>query len=226
MTTVITRAYADEQSAKGIRERLYREGFPRHQMSVISANGRDRATVVDKLTEALVPEGAAETYADRIMGGASVVVLRATYKPLNAVRKANDTFHTSGAMDVGIAEQQFRVPTPVDHAPSVLKDHPRFFTMKPHDEVRRATTVTEELGLPMPLLSAPKVRNSAISGGRMMLGGSVRRGRNANSAIRGGKHMSRAFWPMPLVSKKRSGLSVIPGGGHPFSRLLGWPTIS
>ena len=37
MTTVITRAYADEKSAMGVRERLYRQGFPRHQMSLISA---------------------------------------------------------------------------------------------------------------------------------------------------------------------------------------------
>jgi hypothetical protein len=38
--------------------------------------------------------------------------------------------------------------------------------------------------------------------------------------------MSKYFWPMPMLSRKRRGLSVIPGGGQPFSRLLGWPTIS
>ncbi len=223
MTTVITRAYADEQSAKGIYERLYRQGFPRHQMSLISANGEAAGAIADRMKRAMVPDEVAGTYAERVAGGASLVVVRATYKPLNAVRIANDTFQTSGALDVGIHEQQFKMPTPIDPAPSVLKDHPRFFTTAPRSG-HQGGPVTENLGMRM--VSQHKTRNSAISGGKMMMGGKVKQGRNANSAISGGKYMSRAFWPGPLLSKRKRGLSVTQNGGHPFSRLLGWPTIS
>ncbi|MDA9865512.1 hypothetical protein N9C96_02425 [bacterium] len=221
MTTVITRAYGDEQSAKGISGRLYRQGFPRHHISVISADGESAAEIEDRMKRFMVPESVAGTYAKHVADGASLVVVRATYKPLGAVRLANETFETSGALDIGIAEQQFRVPTPVDKAPSVLKDHPRFLTMSPQSGPK-VGLVTENIGIP--LLSERKARNSVIPGGKMIMGGKVKTGRKANSAIAGGKFMSRAFWPAPLLSARKGGLSVIPGGGHPFSRLFGWPT--
>lgn len=222
-TTVISRAYADERSAIGIQGRLYRQGFPRHQITVVSPNGETTQKVTERLTRALMPEDAAKTYAARIADGASVVIVRATYKPLGAVRIANETFATSGALDIDLDEEQFRVPTPKDHAPSILKDHPLFLTMRPRGDVERGT-MSEQFGLR--LLSARKTRHSVISGGKLMLGGRVKTGRVATSAKRGGGYMSRAFWPMPLLSKKKRGLSVTRDGGHPLSRLLGWPTTS
>lgn len=221
MTTVITRLYADEQSAHGIRERLYRQGFPRHAMAVISGDG-GKGAALKKMRRALVPDHAAEVYADRVAAGASLVVVQATYKPLGAVRKANETFESSGALDVGMAEQQFSVPTPIDHAPHILKDHPRFLTMPPRDG-QVGGPLSDQLGFR--LVSAQQRRNS-VNAGKRIFGEGIKRGRKARSAIKGGGHMSRMFWPMPLLSKKRGGLSVIQGGGHPFSRLLGWPTIS
>ena len=224
MTTVITRAYADEKSAMGIRERLYRQGFPRHQMSLISARENEGTHAIEeRMRRALVPEDAARVYAQRVVEGASLVVVRATYKPLNAVRLANETFESSGAMDVGIYEQQFKVPTPKDHAPSVLKDHPRFFTMPPRGD-HVGGPLSDQLGFR--LLSAQGVRDSVIHGGKIFMGDGIIRNRKANSVFPGGGHMSRLFWPMPLLSKRKRGLSVTRNGGHPFSRLLGWPTIS
>ncbi|MDJ0639385.1 MAG: hypothetical protein QNJ20_11165 [Paracoccaceae bacterium] len=221
-TTVITRLYADEASARGVRERLYREGFPRHTLSLVSAaEGDTEETLKAKMERALVPAEAAEAYATRIAEGASLVAVRATYKPLGAVRIANETFASSGALPVNLPSESFRVKAPRDHAPSVLKDHPRFLTMHPRSD-ERGGPVSAQLGFR--LLSEPKRRDSVINGGKLFFGDGVKRGRTASSAMRGGGHMSRMFWPMPLLSKKKRGLSVIEGGGHPFSRRLGWPT--
>ncbi len=223
-TTVIARAYGDADSARGIRDRLYRAGFPRYQMSLICAKeGEDADQIKAHLMDAWVPEVPAGTYAEIVAGGAGVVVVRASYKPLGAVRIANEAFATSGALDVGLAEQQFRVKTPPDHAPSILKDHPRFLTTAPrHDG--RGGLVSEQLGLR--LLSAQKPRTSALAGGKIYMGNGIKRKAKANSAYAGGGYMSQKFWPMPLLSTRKRELSVTENGGHPFSRILGWPTKS
>ena len=220
MTTVITRLYGDEQSAKGVRERLYREGFPRHMLSLVTPGDRD---VHAKIERALVPAEAAATYAARVSEGASLVVARATYKPLNAVRVANEVFETSGAMASGLDEDMFKVPTPIDKSPSIIKDHPRFFTMPPNrDHV--GGPLSDQFGFR--LVSAQKRRDSVLHDGKLFFGDGIMRNRKSNSVFRNGGFMSKYFWPMPMLSRKRRGLSVIPGGGQPFSRLLGWPTIS
>ncbi len=218
MITVITRLYRDEASARGVVGRLYRAGFPRHAVSVV-CGGDSEAT--RKVTQALVPEDAASALAARIGDGNSAVIVRATYKPLNAVRIATEIFDTSGAIPSGLETERFRVKAPRDHAPSILKDHPRFLTME--GSVRGGPTISEQLGVR--LLSPQRRRDSVIAGGRLFFGDGVLRGREAKASLKTGTFMSKAFWPMPLLSKRKEGLSVLPGGGHPFSRLMGWPTI-
>jgi hypothetical protein len=220
MTTVISRLYADPQSARGIMERLYRQGFPRHAMSAIHPGDGDLRARIER---ALVPADAAETYANRVREGATLVVVRADYRPLNAVRLANETFETSGAIRSGLGEESFRVQTPPDHAPSILKDHPRFFTMPPSDD-HIGGPLSDQFGFR--LLSSNRRRDSVLPDGKRFFGDGIIRNRKANSAFHGGGFMSKYFWPMPLITRKRRSNSVIRGGGHPFSRLLGWPTIS
>lgn len=221
MTTVISRLYADPQSARGIMERLYRQGFPRHSMSAIHANGGD---VRSRIERALVPSDAAEAYAARVREGATLVVVRAGYKPLNAVRIATETFDTSGALQSGLAEESFRVQTPPDHAPSILKDHPRFFTMPPSGD-HIGGPLSDQFGFR--LLSPHKRKDSVMHDGKLFFGDGIIRKRRSNSVFRNGGHVSQYFgWFMPLITRKRRSNSVIRGGGHPLSRLLGWPTIS
>jgi hypothetical protein len=224
MTTVITRLYRDEASALGVRGRLSRAGFPRHALSLFSGEqGLSAGELQAKMERALVPSDAAKTYAARVADGASLVVVRATYKPLNAVRIANETFESSGALSSGLQTESFKVKTPPDHAPSILKDHPRFLTMAP-GAVQSVPLVSEQLGLP--LLSHPKRRDSVIHGGKLFFGDGIIRKKRSSSVLPEGSFMSRYFWPMPLISRRERGLSVIRGGGHPFSRMLGWPTLS
>lgn len=224
MTTVITRLYQDEASALGVRGRLNRAGFPRHALSLFSGEqGLSASELQAKMERALVPTEAARTYAARVAEGASLVAVHATYKPLNAVRIANETFASSGALSSGLETESFRVKTPPDHAPSVMKDHPRFLTMAPSAEPT-VRLVSEQLGVRT--LSHPKRRDSVMHGGKRFFGEGIIRKKKSNSVLREGSFMSRYFWPMPLVSKRQRGLSVIPGGGHPFSQMLGWPTVT
>lgn len=223
MTTVITRLYADPQSARGVMERLYREGFARHAMTAVQPGDGDTGKLRAKMERALVPGHAAETYATRVAEGNTLVVVRADYKPLNAVRIANETFDTSGALPSGLAEESFKVQTPPDHAPSILKDHPRFFTMPPSDD-HIGGPLSDQFGFR--LLSAQKRRDSVLPDGKRFFGDGIMRNRKADSVLHSAPFVSRYFWPMPLITRKRRGNSVIRGGGTPFSRLLGWPTIS
>ena len=222
MITVITRLYGDKASARGVRERLYREGFPRYAMSVFSgAGGQSAATLKAKMEQALIPADAAETYAARVAEGASLVVVRATYKPLNAVRIATETFDSSGALSSGMSEEAFKVPTPPDPSPSILKDHPRFFTMPPSGD-QLGGPLSDQFGFRM--ISAQKRRHSVMDDAKRFFGDGIIRKRHSYSTIN--TYSSKFFWPMPLLNKKKRGRSMIPGGGHPFSRLLGWSMIS
>ena len=91
MITVITRLYPDEASARGIVGRLYRAGFPSNAVSMVGGGDGDAER---KLSNALIPEDAVGPLAKKIKGGNSAVIVRATYKPLNAVRIATETFET------------------------------------------------------------------------------------------------------------------------------------
>lgn len=216
MITLITRGYADAHSAKGIQQRFFRQGFKRNDVGIVSGDGIDRDRIVYLLKRELVPDDALASYADAVEAGAHLVIVRATYKPLMAIKKATETFETSGAMKLDI-EPRFRVKPPFDHAPLVMKDHPRFFT--PDLDGSPPRRFSDWFG--WNILSPNQQRDSAMSGGKLMLGGKVKTGRVARSAMSGTRFMSQKFWPMPLVSAKPRKLSVT--RGHPFSEALNWP---
>lgn len=228
--TVITRLYENEDAARAVARRLRRERFPDRAVQIIAPGaGLDRDALEDKMTRARVRPGAAATYADRVAEGAALLVIRATYKPLGAARIAREAVERSETVDAGVPVEEYKVESGPDHAPSVLKDHPRFLTLPPDPEGHRPGLVTSRLGLP--LLTQHRRKKSAMSGGGHMSryfwpGPLIIRRKKATSAISGGRHMSRYFWPMPLVTTRPRKKSVIPGGGHPMSRALGWPTTT
>ncbi|MEM7718637.1 MAG: hypothetical protein AAF222_05495 [Pseudomonadota bacterium] len=223
MITVITRLYEDEPSAKGVRGRLFRLGFPKHMTSLISsADAPDLAGLQRKIEQALVPADTAVALAREVSFGASLVVVRATYKPLNAVRLANETFASSGALSLELTKDPVRVKAPFDHAPNILKDHPLFLTLPLAPEQVRPLA-SERLGLR--LLSFPRRRDSVMRPPKHIFGEGLRRKRKP-IALKTGQHMSSYFWPTPLISKKARPLSILPEGRHPLSRLMRLRTVS
>ncbi len=224
MTTLITRLYASEKAADTMADKLYWKGFPRRSLQVVT--GSDKAAVQERLMRAHVPADSAAIYAEHVAGGTALLLIGATYKPLGAARIARDMTAKSDVMDVAGVVDETRVPDQPDHAPSVLKDHPRFLSM---GISAKRNLISDQLGLRT--LSPRRERRSAIRGGRFMSRAFwpmklVSQNRNAHSAISGGKFMSKAFWPMPLLSSTPRRNSVMPGGGTPFSRALGLSTLS
>ncbi|WP_413717721.1 hypothetical protein [Silicimonas sp. MF1-12-2] len=229
MTTVITRLYADTTKAESVANRLRWEGFPRNSVRVISADGGDEEAVKARLSRADVNEAIVGSYASHLASGGAALVIQATYKPLGAARIAREIVGKSDAVDAASEHNDYYMPDRPDHAPSVLKDHPRLMTLPLEPEDYRGGPISRELGIR--LLSPRKARTSAMRGGRHMSKAFwpmplVSKGRKARSAISGGRHMSKAFWPMPLVTTKPRKNSVIRGGSLPLSRMLGWPPIS
>ncbi len=230
MTTIITRLYADEKSANAAADRLWRERIPRRALQVVAAeSGESKSDLKERLKSAKVHSSALTAYADKIASGNAVLVARTTYKPLGAAKIAREMMAKDATISVPkITNEYFEADGP-DHAPSILKGHPRFLTLASAAGEGHGDPVSKSLGLP--LLSARKSRDSAWRGGGyaskafwpMKL---VSKNRKSSSAMRGGGYMSRVFWPMPLLSRSKRRLSVIRGGDHPMSRSLGWATVT
>jgi len=231
MTTVITRLYADEKTADMVAQRLRWEGLPARAVQVITGAGSDRPAIEASMNRAKVHETAVPAYADRVAAGAALLVARATYKPLGAAQIVRDVTARSKPLDVGDVVDDHYMPDEPDHAPSVLKDHPHFLMLDLEFGEYKGRPISEELGIPLLTRGHRNRPIHVFRGGKhvsklfwpMPL---VTRKRKANSAISGGRHVSKLFWPMPLITRKERTRSVIRGGALPLSRALGWPTIS
>ena len=221
MTTLISRLFADEATAQRAVKQMMFRGFPSRSCILIS----DSDTAEAHLARAKVHESAIAPYAAAIAAGNVALIVQATYKPLGAARLARDIMGKLDPLDASGATEEHVLPWQPDHAPSVMKDHPLFFSVvdipvphgpitanfgmrmtKPHRTKRPLSNKrASRLFWPMPLVSKKKRSNSDMSGGRKM---------------------SRMFWPMPLLSSKPRRKSVIPGGGTPFSSRFGLRTVS
>jgi len=226
MTTIITRLYANERSANAVADRLSSEGLPKSALKVVT--GTDRDKIQHRLMQAQVHRDAAPVYAESVAGGTALLIVRATHKPLGAARIVREVTGSSKTIDVGVTQDDIYVRDLPDHAPSVLKEHPRFLTLPSEPEELQRGPISDLVGVRT--LSKPRSRTSAIRGGAFMSQKFwpmklVSKNRNAHSAIKGGAFMSKKFWPTALLAKKPRRNSVIRGGGTVFSRLFGWPTI-
>ena len=224
MTTLYTRLYADEKTANAVRDRLYRAGFPRHVMRLISGrDGEGHEGLAQRISRARVPERAAAVYTESVASGNVLLVVEAGYKPLGARKIGKKVLAETDPLPANLESEDFKVPKLRDHAPSVMKEHPRFLTASP-DPDHIGGPLSDQFGFN--LISSHRRRNSVNKGGHIFPFAMVTKGRNANSAMKGGSFISRIFWPMKLVTNAPRRRSAMRGGGHPLSRLLGLPTTS
>lgn len=230
MTTVFTRLYETEKAAEKVKARLHFERLPRNAVRLFKAGVHDRDTLVDKLTREGVPESAAGRYADAMQAGNTLLVAKATYKPLTATTITRNALAEYAALDAGVAPEESYMPDRASKTPGVMTDHPLFFTTPYVPGHSKHVPISTAWGLP--LLAQKRKKSSVIRGGRTMSKAfwptpllSQKR-RKKLSVMSGGRYMSRGFWPMPLLSRRPRGVSVIPGGSLPFSRLFGLPVIS
>lgn len=230
MTTVITRLFQDEQTARYVAEKIVFLGVPSRAVSVISKeSGADADVLKSKMVRAKVHETAVDAYLHHIHEGKAVVVVRATYKPLTAATKVRESMAKRDTIDVADVVDDYYMPDGPEKASSVLKEHPHFLTVRIDKTGYEGAPISRGLGFR--LLSARKNRGSAIRGGGfkslmfwpMPL---LSRKERKKSVISGGRYVSQSIWPMALLSRKPRSNSVVKGGDLPLSRALGWPPVS
>ena len=120
----------------------------------------------------------------------TLVVVRAPFTPFGAARKAMDIVDATPSVDSAVADNNTLVSETIrrELTLSVMTNHRLFLT---------------------------DTKEMARNNGRISTGFGWRllsRRKEKSSVIRGGRFMSRAFWPMALLSSKKSKLSVYRGG--------------
>ncbi|WP_299042803.1 hypothetical protein [uncultured Tateyamaria sp.] len=189
MTTVITRLYADDATAKRITSTLQSKGFPEDTMDVFPAG-----TSAETLMEARVDEASANAFAGALSGDMALMVVRAPVTPFGAARAAMTAADSVTSTRVPGTEENRHISEQMDRdlfiGLSVMTHHPRFLSsdMNPRANANRDLV---SRALHWKLLSDPKPRNSAWSGTTFM---------------------SQKILPFPLLKSRKSGTSVISGG--------------
>jgi len=222
MTTLITRVLPDASVAEKATNKLTMKGLPKRDIQVISAG--DNAEALMK--RAQVHDSAMARYSDCLAQGNVVMVVRATYKPLGAVRLTRELLDNYDPIETGDAVNEYKLAWAPDKSPSILKDHPLFLSLPDMEPPGRIST-----SFGVSLLKEHKKKRTLISADRrisrmfwpMPL---LSKKKSKRSTIKGGRQMSKLFWPTKLISQKPRRKSVIPGGGFPFSRRLGLKMLS
>lgn len=223
MTTVISRLFPDAETAQDAVGRLIGKGVPKRQCSVFGA-GTDASV----LEAAMVHPDATSAYTSAMQAGQTLVVVRTTYKPLGAARLTREMLADHGGVETGgITEDHFVAGTGArTRNNSILEDHPLLLT-SPYEMAVRGP-ITGAAGVNM--LRPHKAKRSAMSGGRFMSRAFwpmklVSQKHRSSSVMHGGRYMSKMFWPRPLLKNKPRRKSVMPGGGMAFGKFFGVPTI-
>jgi hypothetical protein len=196
MTTIITRLYPDLATAQGVVAALQANGHAASTIDIITQSGDGDAAA--RMRGARVPAASAAAYGPGIAKGAALVVVRAPFAPMGAARDAMKVVNRTASIDVGLEDEDvyIREQPKLETSGKVLSGTVFYMTnpFRPHG-------------------------HGHILGANPLLPHRTR-----TSAIPGGRHMSKAFWPMKLVSTNRQAGSAI-SGGMLFSHMFGIPTL-
>lgn len=201
MTTIITRLYADADTAQRAASAVQAARLSRRDVDVI-AQSSGGAPTMERMRSAKVSRTTAEAFAPRVDQGAALVVVRAGFNPRGAAliskRILDEHEPVEAGDDVYIRHEPKR-----ELALSILEDHPRFLSkdMEPGRRPRTGPT-------------------SHIFGTRLLLEHRERR-----SAIHNGKPITTMFVPAPLILAHRTKRSAIEGGML-ISKMFGLKLLS
>lgn len=227
MTTVISRLYGSVDTAESVAETLRAEGFPERTLSVITTP--DKAAI----EAARVAPDAAERYASAMTAGQAVFVCRAPFTPFGAARFARDTADREPAIDAGVDDENRYIEEVADLSrfrTQVLSYHPLMMTRDDYVGSGWADwRVSDVFGFT--LISRRKERPDNLIEGHMSKafwpGKLLSTRKRRLSVFRGGRHMSRGWWPMPLTTRKSSGRRLSILKSHPrITERLGFRTLS
>ncbi|NOD91926.1 hypothetical protein GS636_03905 [Ruegeria sp. HKCCD4884] len=201
MTTVISRIYADETTAEGVRTALREAGHPDANIDVFKGAARGLA---GKIHAARVAKDTAAVYAKMLKeDGATLIVMRAPFTPFGAARNAMKIMDSVQSVPAKVETETQYVRDEPDMdlfiGQKILRDHPRFLTpdMNPYANANRGLV---SRAMHWKLLTKHRTKRSAMSGTRFM---------------------SQRILPFKLLSNKPRKISVISGG----KRMLYNPSV-
>jgi hypothetical protein len=225
MTTIVTRAYKDLETAKAVVEALRAEGHPARDMNLFA---KGEADLEAKLAAAKVPASAAAAYAKAVEGGKPVVVARAEITPFGAAATAKRVLNSFNPVAVAGADGDFYVSTVPMSGPaaSIRTDHGLIWTRPEEIAGKRGYRFSSNFG--WKLLSDRKPAEGAIYKGRKhftegWFGGLLSTRKPAEGTIKKDHpHMSKSFWPSALLSDRKPAEGTIMKD-HPHMSQRFWP---
>lgn len=227
MTTIISRLYKDQATAKKVVKELTSRGFPTNNVDLIT--GGDDAE--ERIAAAHVSAASAKAYASKMKGNNAVLVANAPVTPFGLAKTVIGIFDSQPSINAGVENENvyLSVTGAGRTSGSILAHHPRFFTQAPNEQTRNHGRVSDTFGIR--LLSTEQRRSSVMPDGPRMSsnfwpGPLLSSRKRENSVIEGGPRMSTNFWPMPLLTSAKRTLSIRVGGGFPFSEAFNLPLLT
>ncbi len=207
MTTIVTRLYADTKTAEQAATALKLQSHRDDTIDVIEQGTGAKAAMID----ARVPEHSAAAYSKKMTKGNALVVVRAAITPFGAARNAMDTLDEFDSIDAGVENQNvYLKEDSVEHMfldTKVDRTHRLWATW---GNERRRGRVSDAFGVRT--LAPYKTHNSVMSGTHFMSRAfwpmSLLSRRKPNAVLRDNPHMSKYFWPMPLISRRTPNVNV------------------
>jgi hypothetical protein len=184
MTTIITRLFADQSAAKAAAQDLLGRGHDEETIGIITRDGDIPAS--DRMRAWRVSAASTAAYAPHVAKGKALLVVQAPFNPVGAARNAIRALARHPALDAGVSNEndyireEMTVETSgkVQHGTVFYMSNPHRSAMHGHvlgrNPIISGKTKTSAIPggahmstkfWPMKLLSAPKERSSAISGG-------------------------------------------------------------
>jgi hypothetical protein len=229
MTTIVTRAYKDLDTAKAVVEALRAEGHPARDMNLFA---KGEADLADKLAAAKVPADAVPAFVKAIEGGKPVVVARAEITPFGAAATAKRVLGSFNPVAVAGTDGDFYLSTVPMAGPAarINTDHSLVWTRPEEIAGKRGYRFSDSFG--WKLLSDRKPNEGTIYRGARFFaqgGGHLSSRKPAEGSVYKGKkhftdgwfggllssrkpaeglvmkdhpHMSQRFWPAPLLSQR------------------------
>ena len=192
MTTLITRLYSDPAAADAAKAALLHIGQDEETIQIITGTTAGGAAAAMKA--ARLDAGAASTYARAMTADQALLVVQVPFNPIGGARGVLKLLRKHPAMAVGISKEDV-----------YLRDYP-------------TAQFANRVMTNHPLLASNPFR--VPSHGHIFGNNPVSHSKDRTSAMKGGGHMSRMFWPMKLVSAPKQRTSAI-RGGFLFSSLFG-----
>ncbi|MBK5927052.1 hypothetical protein [Rhodobaculum claviforme] len=230
MTTIVTRAYKDLDTAKSVVEALRAERHPDRDMDLFN---KGDANLADKLAAAKVPAEAVPALVKAIEGGKPVVVARAEITPFGAAARAKNVLDAFNPVTVQGTDGDFYLSTvPLDGtAETIDSTHGRFFTTVQDIRAKRNWSFSAMMGWKMksdrrpaphlvhrgrklftegymPLLSDRKPVEGAIYREKKLFSAGFYpmlsdRKPADGLVMKDHPFMSQRFWKAPLLSERR-----------------------